>query len=462
MSTDLARQFLESGRPHVLMISNHGIHDWKMRSGITDTGGQNHYVISLSDTFAAMGFRTTTFNRGGFPDPITNEPRRGFRYKDAFSRIVYLEGGGSSFIRKEDLNRAIISEEVGFAHRFIEREKTPIDLIISHYWDGALLASMLKQKASLQAKHLWIPHSLGALKLENISDQSIEFVESLHLDERISYEKEILGEVDAVASTSSHISRVLEDFYDRRADLFVPPCINTIEIHPIGQGSKPELIYDFLEKTDPKTGGKARGKACILEMSRTDRTKRKDIVIRSFARLLDEFPDAMLLMRLDPQSEVVYKGLTKLIDLLGIRENIVQMGMVPSEIISELYAISSAYVSPSEMEDFGMSVQEACACRRPVVASDHVPFAVEYLLYDTKTEFIDTETGYCAIKWGAGGVVVPAGNVEGFAYALERLLSDEGLRERMGNAAYNITIPRFTWSNLAKRLLDKMGIKNAS
>ncbi len=105
------------------------------------------------------------------------------------------------------------------------------------------------------------------------------------------------------------------------------------------------------------------------------------------------------------------------------------------------------------MEGFGMSVQEACACRRPTVSSDLVPFAMEYLLSNAKEENVEGQ-----VRWGDAGVVVSAGNTKGFAYALSKLLKDRKLRERIADNAYSTTIPYFTWPRQTRRLLEEVGI----
>jgi len=454
----LEKEFLKSTRPHILMVTNHGIHDWEGRPGLTDTGGQNHYVRQLSDKLVDLGYRVTTYNRGGFPDPKTGEIRTGSLYKDANQRIVYLQGGGSEFIRKEDLTREILAEEAGFAKGLIEDEGIPIDLIISHYWDAAVLVQILKDGMGLSAKHVWVPHSIGTLKQENFKGKPADIVDPLRFPERIAYEKEVLPHVDAVASTSGDITKHLTDNYGHKPELFLPPCINTASIHPIDDKSKIAGVYDFLATTDPKTGGKVRGRPTILEMSRTDRTKRKDIVLRAFAEVLKDNSDAMLLLRLSQNAKELYAELTELTDELGIRDNVVFVGMVPDELMVELFNIATIYLSPSEMEGFGMSVQEAAASKRPTISSSLIPFAVEYLAKDGTDETIQTADGPVKIRWGEGGTIVPAGKTEAFGHALKTLLDDAGTRESMAAKAYEITIPFFTWPNVTRKLLTQMGL----
>jgi len=456
---DYEKVFLKSDRPHILMVTNHGVHTWEIRSGLTDTGGQNQYVRSLSDALVALGYRVTTYNRGGYPDPLSGEMQTGARYKDEHSRIVYLEGGGTEFIRKEDLTREVLSEEADFATKLMEAEKLPVDLIISHYWDGAIVADIIRERMGLEAKHVWIPHSLGTLKRLNFEGKPAEVVAPLKFDERIAFEKEIIKRVDAIASTSGDISKHSGDNYGHKPELFLPPCINTEAIHPVDDITACEGVFDFLRETDPETGHKAKGRKCVLEMSRTDGTKRKDIVLKAFAEAAKGEPDSLLLLRINPKAGELYGELTALAESLGIRENVVYVGMVPDELMAQLYSIATIYLSPSEMEGFGMSVQEAAACRKPTISSTLIPFAVEYLAKEGTDETVETAEGKVGLRWGKGGAVVPAGATGGFAYALKRLLADDEMRRQMAKDAYAITIPYFTWENMTRMLLEGMGMQ---
>jgi glycosyltransferase involved in cell wall biosynthesis len=120
------------------------------------------------------------------------------------------------------------------------------------------------------------------------------------------------------------------------------------------------------------------------------------------------------------------------------------------DILPTLYAVTDIYCTPSVMEGFGMTPQEAAATKVPVVASNLVPFAVEYLLGTDVREIGN-------LRQGSGVIVVPADDVDGFARALTTLLSDDTLRRRMGVNAYNITIPYFTWNNMTRTFIKKVG-----
>ncbi|MBC8254341.1 MAG: hypothetical protein H8E35_09930, partial [Ardenticatenia bacterium] len=55
-------------------------------------------------------------------------------------------------------------------------------------------------------------------------------------------------------------------------------------------------------------------------------------------------------------------------------------------------------------------------------------------------------------------VVVQADNVSGFAHGLEMLLTDDRLRKEMGQNAYRITVPYFTWQNMVTVFLEDIGV----
>ncbi|HKZ24228.1 MAG TPA: hypothetical protein VJ398_00375, partial [Acidimicrobiia bacterium] len=94
----MSNRFQDPKRLHVLMLTNHGVHEWKVVPGLPDTGGQNVYVIHFTEALVAQGYRVTIVNRGGYAHPTTGEPQMGVRYHPSgHSRILYLEDGVPEF-----------------------------------------------------------------------------------------------------------------------------------------------------------------------------------------------------------------------------------------------------------------------------------------------------------------------------------------------------------------------------
>jgi glycosyltransferase involved in cell wall biosynthesis len=101
---------------------------------------------------------------------------------------------------------------------------------------------------------------------------------------------------------------------------------------------------------------------------------------------------------------------------LGIGDATIFMGQVPNEELPAYYNACTIFINPTlAVESFGITVAEAMACGRPVVAS--------------------RRGGICtSVDHGETGVLVKPGSVEDLAEASSRLLNDPVEIERMGKA----------------------------
>jgi glycosyltransferase involved in cell wall biosynthesis len=235
--------FLASPRKHVLMITNHGIHQWEVVPGLPDTGGQNVFVNQFTHALAKFGFRITIVNRGGYAHPVD----------------------------------AQIPALVESLRNFLDAEGLGIDLILSHYWDAAKIGVLYNRSRPARAKHVWVPHSLGAIKKRNVSPE--QWAE-LRIDERIANEKRLIPELDGIAATSSTIRGALrKDYGYATPSLFLPPCVDADRYH---QRDVPDEdgVWDFLSQRSGTSPQEVRGRKIVTEISRTDTTKRKDVLIR--------------------------------------------------------------------------------------------------------------------------------------------------------------------------------------
>jgi glycosyltransferase involved in cell wall biosynthesis len=435
------------------MITNHGVHEWQVVPGLQDTGGQNIFVNQFSEALAEKGFRITTVNRGGYPHPVHGKRQRGYSYRDQYQRIYYLEDGNNGFIRKEDMHEQIprLAEALD---RWAEQEAVSIDLIISHYWDAGSLGVLFNKNRSNRLPHFWVPHSLGALKKGNVPSKMWDL---LRIEDRIQAEKHLIGELDGVAATSSRIKQCLsEDYVYTGPALFLPPCVDTERYHPRALGSS-AAIWDFISERSGLPGKEIRDCAIVTEISRTDTTKAKDVLIRAFADSHRRFPKSLLVVSIDTKQEELATELMELIDGSEARKHIITVGSIWN-ILPDLYAVTDIYCTPARQEGFGMSAQEAAATSIPVVASDHVPFVNEYLMGKDAEELKYGKENSQIVRRGKGALQVPVDETDGFSYALQLLLSDEHLRKAMGENAYSLTVPYFTWKNIVGHFLDSIGL----
>jgi glycosyltransferase involved in cell wall biosynthesis len=98
-------------------------------------------------------------------------------------------------------------------------------------------------------------------------------------------------------------------------------------------------------------------------------------------------------------------------------DNIVFTGFVNQLELPALYGASDIFVLPSELEHWGLAVNEAMCASLPIVVSRKVGCVPDL------------------VKDGINGYTPAAGDLEGLTRALRCLIEDEGLRRRQGNAS---------------------------
>jgi len=258
-----------------------------------------------------------------------------------------------------------------------------------------------------------------------------------------------------VVATSTAIRDTLLHDYHYKAKYFLPPCVDIDRYRP-RDDSECSDIFEFLADHSTLTAKELRSRLIVTEISRTDRTKRKNVLIEAFAQAQASVPDAFLAIALDPNAGDVYEQAMNLIRDHDLEDHVAVLGSVWEQLPC-LYAATAIYCTPSVMEGFGISAEEAAASGIPVIASDLVPFATEYLLGEEPERLAGNSNGSVLLQ-GAGAIVVPADDIEGFEHALRRLLEDDQLRADMGAEALRITVPYFTWERHTRYLLDDLGV----
>ena len=120
----------------------------------------------------------------------------------------------------------------------------------------------------------------------------------------------------------------------------------------------------------------------------------------------------------------------------GLAEKVLLLGNVAD--VRPYYLGCEFFVLPSisALEGFGIVQIEAMALGKPVVSSD-LQTGVTYVNRDGET-----------------GLTFPAGNAEAFAAACNRLLEDEELRLRLGEAARRRTREKFSYSSMAAQAAE--------
>jgi glycosyltransferase involved in cell wall biosynthesis len=270
----------------------------------------------------------------------------------------------------------------------------------------------------------------------------------------------MIDELDSIAATSSTIQESLTEDYDYDGpSLSLPSCIDTDRYYPRDVAVDDE-VWQFLSDCSGLSLEAVRNHKIITEISRTDTTKRKSVLIKAFAKARERVSDSLLMISIDDSAGDLAQELKELISKHQLDTHTAVVGYI-WDLLPTVYAVTDIYCTPSVMEGFGMSAQEAAATKVPVVSSHLVPFVTEYLLGPNVEEvWYNEEMQKEPLRQGCGAIVVPADNVDGFTHALTTLLHDDDLRREMGENAYRVTIPYFSWGRVVDNFLDEIDLKN--
>jgi glycosyltransferase involved in cell wall biosynthesis len=152
-------------------------------------------------------------------------------------------------------------------------------------------------------------------------------------------------------------------------------------------------------------------------------------LIEAAARIKPRYPDLKVVIAGDGFERPELEALAT---RLGIGPDVVFLGWVPNTELPPYYRAAALSVIPSLEEGFGIPAAEAMGCEIPVVATDAggLPEVVED---------------------GVTGLVVPRGDVDALAAAMESLLADPARRHRMGVAGRERALRLFDWDRTAEQ-----------
>jgi glycosyltransferase involved in cell wall biosynthesis len=162
----------------------------------------------------------------------------------------------------------------------------------------------------------------------------------------------------------------------------------------------------------------------LLYVGRLAKEKSLDFLLRAFARIVTQRPQARLLLVGKGPHERRLRRMTRKLDL---DERVIFTGPIPHDEVPHYAAAADLFVFPSMTETQGLVLVEAMAAGTPAVAVE-APSSVDVLAE-------------------GGGLLVPA-QESAFAEAVLALLADEMRRRAMGaqaaRAAQRYTIPATT------------------
>ena len=209
--------------------------------------------------------------------------------------------------------------------------------------------------------------------------------------------------------------------FDRNVHI-IPTGINVENFY------KENVDWKEIEKLRKKYGIKDNEKT-LLYLGRVAKEKSIDFLINSQVKILEKFSNCKLMIVGDGPDLEEYKELAK---SKGIEDNVIFVGKVPWEQTKLYYNMADIFVTASVTETQGLTVVEAMAASKPVVAINDESFNTTVIadltgfLFKTKKEYIES---------------------------IEKLLSDYALIENMGNQG-RVNSLAYSSSFFAERVLN--------
>jgi phosphatidylinositol alpha-mannosyltransferase len=173
------------------------------------------------------------------------------------------------------------------------------------------------------------------------------------------------------------------------------------------------------------------GKINILFVGRLEPRKGAMYLMEAYAKLKRKHPEIRLILcSVGPQL-----GRLRRFVRANRLEDVLFAGRVDDADKARFYKTAQIFCAPSTgQESFGIVLLEAMAAGLPVVASD---------IHGYKR----------VVQRNVSGLLVERKNPEALADAIERLICDPALRQRLGEAGSR-RAPEFDWSHVAAQLLE--------
>jgi len=181
-----------------------------------------------------------------------------------------------------------------------------------------------------------------------------------------------------------------------------------------------------------KKHGISNGEKLILYIGRIHKIKGIDILIKAYASLLKELRDTKLVI-VGPDDGYL-PACKELATQFGVDRKILFSGPLYGKDKLEVYVDADVCVLPSRYEIFGMTILEACACARPVVATNVCGAALDVIT--------NRRTGF----------LVQPENVLELTEALRHLLTNEAESKKMGMQARERVMSMFSIQNVVAKI----------
>jgi D-inositol-3-phosphate glycosyltransferase len=403
---------LSHNRQPIALISDHA--DPAVAIGAEEAGGQNVYVRQVGEKLAALGWQVDMFTRKANAD----EPM--IVQHSPYCRTIRLQAGPEQFIPRDRLFE-YMPEFIESFQTWQTKQAISYPLIHTNYWLSAWIGLELKKQGQIQLVHTY--HSLGAIKYRSVS-QHPAIAET-----RLGVEQQILEQANCIVATSPQEKDSLRHLVSPLGHIEIIPCgTDTDNFHLMSKTeARAKLGLDLPEKI-------------VLYVGRFDPRKGIETLVRSCQQLRSNYSGHFKLILVGGSSPERSDGeerarIEKIVQEVGLEEQTLFAGQIGHDRLPLYYAAADVCVIPSHYEPFGLVALEAMACGTIVVASD---------VGGLRFTILPEETG----------LLVPAKDIDAFANAIQRILSDELWARKLRRQASANVNQRFSWTGVGIGLSD--------
>jgi phosphatidyl-myo-inositol dimannoside synthase len=246
----------------------------------------------------------------------------------------------------------------------------------------------------------------------------------------------------AKALLSSAVSVVANSQWTREQaqkvlrELGLDPLAEHVKLVPLG--TDPEQFRPGLDPREVRARYRLNGDPWVITVARLETYKGVDTALKAVAECRRGGLDVNYLVVGAGKKRSVY---VKLAEELAIADAVRFVGNVPDQDLPALFNAATAYIGVSRradgtrVEGFGIALAEASACGLPVIAGRSGGLAE-------------------AVHDGETGLVVDPDDPAAVVAALKRLLQDQLLARRLGQAGRKAIETYYNWDRVIRDLRD--------
>lgn len=301
--------------------------DWVYPS----VGGVQSHILGLATNLTMKGHEVIIITKGQSDETVFD-----------------LYNGNIREIRAEPIVRfkhVIMPPKASDLQKVLEREK--VDIVHGHhaFTPTALMSIDI-------AKNQGIPTVLTnhSISIASSYDMVWDFMSQVLFPI-----KRYVKQADEVIAVSQAAAEFIERFLDNKQAIVIP---NGVDVNKFTKPFNPNP--EFIEQIPSDC-------PLILSVGRLSFRKGFHLLIEAMPRILKKNPDAKLIIA---GKGYMMMYLKTLVESLGLSNNVNLIGYVPDDSLPWLYNKCNVFVLPSILaESFGITVIEAMASSKPVVAS---------------------------------------------------------------------------------------------